>query len=274
MEAALLGLFMLSASFFATLLGHPASPVGHLIASPLERRALMGLAMGTTFLGLVFSPWGKQSGAHMNPSVTLTFLRLGKVAPQDALFYVLAQFAGGLIGIATVALVAGSLVGNPSIRYLATVPDKFGSGLAFAAEAVISFGMMLTVLIVSNSRSIARYTGFFAAALVVAYITIEAPLSGMSMNPARSFGPALVARLWDGLWIYFSAPPLGMLAAAQTYLLVRRGHPVLCAKLHHENHKRCIFRCGYGETSTSFSETSRASSASQERCRLDRAKVS
>ena len=79
------------------------------------------------------------------------------------------------------------------------------------------------------------------------YISLESPLSGMSMNPARSFGSAVAARLWTGLWIYFTAPPLGMLLAAQIYLAVKGAHAVICAKLDHDNHKRCIFRCGYAK---------------------------
>jgi aquaporin Z len=65
----------------------------------------------------------------------------------------------------------------------------------------------------------------------------------MSMNPARTFGPALVAQMWDGLWVYFTAPPLGMLMAAQGYLRLRGPAAVECAKLDHQNEKRCIF-CG------------------------------
>src|SRR5262249_21295797 len=84
-EAAGLGLFMISASVFALVLFHPGSPAAGL--APLARRMLMGVAMGLTAVGLIYSPWGQQSGAHFNPAVTLTFLRLGLVAPWDATFY-------------------------------------------------------------------------------------------------------------------------------------------------------------------------------------------
>jgi aquaporin Z len=99
MEAAGLALFMFSAGLFGTLLGDPESPVHRAVASPLLRRALMGLAMGLTAVGIIYSPWGKQSGAHLNPATTLTFLRLGKVAPRDACGYIVAQFLGGLFGV-------------------------------------------------------------------------------------------------------------------------------------------------------------------------------
>ena len=114
-----------------------------------------------------------------------------------------------------------------------------------AAELDMSFVFMSVVLRVANAAKLARYTPLFAGALVATYITLEAPLSGMSVNPARPFSSALVAQLWTSLWIYFAAPPLGMLAAAEVYRWQKGGHTVLCAKLHHHNDKRCIFRCDY-----------------------------
>ena len=76
MEAACLGVFMISACTFGVVFEYPGSPVHQAIPDPFLRRVLMGLAMGVTAVGIIFSPWGKQSGAHMNPSVTLTFFRL------------------------------------------------------------------------------------------------------------------------------------------------------------------------------------------------------
>src|SRR6266513_2948450 len=107
MEAAGLGIFMVSASVFAILLYHPASPALRFLPEEFPRRVLMGLAMGLTAIGIIYSPWGKQSGAHLNPAVTLTFYRLGKVAPWDAVFYVVSQFAGGVAGVVLLATVAG-----------------------------------------------------------------------------------------------------------------------------------------------------------------------
>jgi aquaporin Z len=242
-EAALLGAFMISACVFGTLLGHPASPLRHTLADPFLRRALMGIAMGSTAIALVYSPLGKQSGAHFNPSVTLTFFRLGKIAPWDAVFYVLAQFAGGVAGVVIAATVLGGAVAAPEVRYVVTAPGELGLAAAFVAEVVISFVLMSVVLQMSNSQRFAAWTGVLSGMLVASYITFEAPISGMSMNPARTFASAVPAGFWMALWIYFVAPPIGMLAAAEVY--VRRRGTVACAKLHHRNDKRCIFRCGY-----------------------------
>jgi len=202
----------------------------------------MGLAMGGTAIGIIYSPWGKQSGAHMNPSVTLAFLRLGRVRPWDAFFYVSAQFAGGLAGVLLSGVLLGRRLAHPSVHYVVTVPGSRGAGVAFAAEALISFVLMLTVLVASSSAWETR-TGLFAGLLVATWITFEAPLSGMSMNPARTLGSALPAMTWTALWVYLVAPPLGMLAAAEAFTRAGWASAAGCAKLHHANSRRCIF-CG------------------------------
>jgi aquaporin Z len=247
MEAAGLGTFMISACLFGVLLEHLSSPVRQAVADPLTRRALGGLAMGLTLIGIVFSPIGKRSGAHMNPAFTLTFLWLEKIRGWDAVFYVAAQFAGGALGVVAAFLVLGSSLGDSHVNYVATTPGSAGASVAFIAETSISFLMMLVVLYISNTKRLNRFTGIFAGTLVATYITLEAPLSGMSMNPARTFGSAIAADFWPAVWVYFSAPLLGMFLAALAYRRLRGAHAVYCAKFHHENHHRCIFRCRYAE---------------------------
>jgi aquaporin Z len=245
MECACLGLFMVSACSFTVLLQHPASAIRQMLPSAFVRRLLTGVAMGLTAIALIYSPWGKQSGAHLNPSVTLTFCRLGKIDPWDACLYIVAQFLGGTFGVLVSSLIWGNAIAEPNVRYAATLPGARGASVAFLAEMVISFVMMTMVLNVSNSAHIARLTGVIAGALVATYITLEAPLSGMSMSPARSFASAAPGRLWNSLWIYFTSPPLGMMLAAQLHIWLRGKHAVFCAKLHHQNDKRCIFHCNY-----------------------------
>ena len=90
-----------------------------------------------------------------------------------------------------------------------------------------------------------HFTGVMIGCLLVVYITFEAPMSGMSMNPARTIGSAAVANVWTGWWLYFLAPPIGMLLAAETYLWTKGKDAVHCAKLHHTADVRCIFNCGF-----------------------------
>jgi aquaporin Z len=244
-EAAALAFFMMSACAFGVLLFHPASPAHLAMEDAIVRRALMGLAMGTTAIAIIYSPLGKRSGAHMNPAVTLAFLSLGKVERWDAVFYIAAQFAGGIAGVRIADLLLGPPLGNSAVNYVATMPGPAGAGAAFTAELAISFLMMSTILTVSNHRSLSRFTGIFAGALVATFIAVEDPLSGMSMNPARTFGSALSAGDWTGLWVYFIAPPLGMLIAGQMHRLRGELGRVFCAKLNHAPGARCIFRCSY-----------------------------
>jgi aquaporin Z len=239
-----LGSFMLSAAFFTMLLEHPASPLNAALGNEHLRRALVGVAMGLTAVALIYSPWGKRSGAHMNPAVTLTFLRLGKVAPIDALFYVLAQFAGGLAGVLLAIALAGAAFTAPPVAFIATRPGAAGVGAAFLAETLISFGLMLMVLVFTGRPRLVPFTGLAAGVLVATYIAVEAPLSGMSMNPARSFASAAPAHVWSDLWLYFSAPLLGMLAAAEVVMRTLGRAQVRCAKLQHAHDQRCI-HCGY-----------------------------
>jgi len=246
MEAAELGIFMVSACVFSVLLEYPGSPVHEALPDPLLRRVIGGVAMGLTAISIIYSPWGKSSGAHFNPSVTLTFWRLGKLKGTDAFFYVISQFAGAVIGVMLSAAVLRNTLTHTSVNYAVTLPGNGGVTVAFIAEVIIAFIQMSMVLNASNRMNIARYTGIIAGALVATYISIESPFSGMSMNPARSFGSAAVAQTWKALWIYFTAPPLGMLLAAESYLRLNGASAVLCAKLHHHNHKRCIFKCNFG----------------------------
>jgi aquaporin Z len=241
-EVAGLGLFMMSAATMTSLLEHPASPARALIADPTARRAAMGVAMGLTAAALIYSPWGRRSGAHNNPAVTLTFFRLGKMSGRDALAYIAAQFVGGAMGMALATMVLRPWIAHPSVNYVATVPGPTGPAIAFVAEVGISFLMMLMVLTASNHARAARFTGLFAALLVACFITIEAPLSGMSMNPARTLGPDLVGDMFHGVWIYFVAPPIGMLAAAEVVTRLRDGRSIRCAKLYHDS-GHCIFGC-------------------------------
>jgi aquaporin Z len=244
MEAGEAGAYLFSACAVATLLWHPASPIERHLPSETVRRMLMGLAMGTTIMAIVLSPWGKQSGAHFNPAVTFTFYRLRKVARWDAVFYCAAQLFGAVGGVALASLILRGAPAHKAVRYAATTPGIYGDRVAFVAEMAISFILMSAILFASNHEVFAPYTHHFAAVLVATYIAFESPLSGMSTNPARTFGPALCGSYWHALWIYFVAPPLGMLAAAERFSAVAKRKNPYCAKLHHHNDKRCIFDHG------------------------------
>jgi aquaporin Z len=243
-EAWALGMFMVSAAVFSTMFEFPRSNLHQAIPDASLRLMMIGAAMGLTAVALIYSPWGKRSGAHMNPSVTLAFMHLGKIQRWDAVFYICAQFAGGALGVVLASLLLGQAFSDPPVSYAATVPGSQGIAAAFLAEFAISAVMMATVLTVAGHARYARFTGWIAGLLVATFISLEAPISGMSMNPARSFASAAPAMHWQHLWIYFTAPVLGMLAAAQWKHSRGAAGTLPCAKLIHADTVRCI-HCGF-----------------------------
>ena len=223
MEAAELAGFMLSACAFTVLLYHPALPLAAL--NPLLRRVLMGIAMGATAIAIIRSPWGRGSGAHFNPAITLTFFRLGKIGPDDATFYVVAHFAGAVAGVGAAAALLGPRLAVPQVNYAVTVPGLGGPIAAFAAETFMAALLMATVLITSNRPRLAHWTTWLVGLLIACYIVVFAPISGFSINPARTTGSAVFAHLWTSIWIYFTAPLLGMFAAAEVFVRAARLSP-------------------------------------------------
>jgi aquaporin Z len=222
MEAAELAAFMVSACVFDVLLYHPDSPLIGLNSD--LRRALMGLSMGLTAVAIIKSPWGKRSGAHFNPAITCTFYRLGKIGPYDSICYVGAHFAGAIAGVGLSALLLGSRLADAHVSYVVTVPGIGGNPGAFAAETFMAALLMGTVLATSASPRLARWTTWLVGLLIVNYVFFLAPVSGFSINPARTVGSAVFAHVYTALWIYFTAPLLGMFFAAE--LFVRFPTPV------------------------------------------------
>lgn len=240
-EAVLLGAFMVSACGFGVLLEHPDSPVHRAIVDPVVRRVLMGLAMGLTAIAIIYSPWGGRSGAHINPATTLTFWRLGRIRGVDVVGYVGAQFMGAVAGVAVASFVLGPRLAHASVNYVATLPGPWGVVPALLGEIAISGVLMAVVVTLTGSRW-ARYTGLVVGVLVATYISVEAPISGMSMNPARTFGSAWGAGQWGMFWIYLVAPLVGMNLGA--FLATRARARPACPKLDHPDSQRCIF-CGH-----------------------------
>ncbi len=213
MEGAELGIFMAVALFLALALEHPRSRLHNALASPLLRRLLFGLGIGLTVVLLIYSTWGRQSGAQFNPAVTLAMLYLHRIEPWDAFFYIIAQFIGGWLGVVLAAELFRKASAHPDVKFVVTEPGKPGIAAAFAAEFIISFILMATLRILYHRDTLKGWVGYAAGFLLLVYITFESPFSGMSLNPARSVASAIPARSWKAIWIYFTAPPLAMLLA-------------------------------------------------------------
>ena len=216
LEAAGLFAFMIGAGVFTTLFLYPDSPVRQALPTDFARHAGLGACMGLVTFGII-SAIGETSGAHINPAVTWAFYRQGKIGGWDAAFYTLAQFAGAILAPALLLAVIGAPFAHEEVKFATSQPGDAGVAVAFAAEFVISFILMLAVLIALNSRRWSKLVPAIVGVLIALYITFESPLSGMSLNPARSFGSGLTADAWKGMWLYFVSPPLAMLLAAEVY---------------------------------------------------------
>lgn len=243
MEAWGLGTFMLSACLCTALLEYPASPVHGAIPNATLRRFLLGLGMGLTATAITYSPWGKRSGAHINPAVTIAFFRLKKIAGWDALFYVPAQFAGGLAGVLFARALLPQVMSDQSVKYVVTIPGERGTVAALVAELVIAFVLMSVVLTLGNIERTKKLTGLATGVLVTTFVFFTAPISGFGMNPARTAASAIPSGIWTAWWLYAVAPPVAMLLATEAYVRVRGLASVACAKIHHAEDIACIF-CG------------------------------
>jgi aquaporin Z len=182
----------------------------------------MGVLMGSTALFIFYSPWTAPSGSHINPAVTLTFLRLDKMCRYDALFFAIFQIAGGTAAVFIMQLLAGNILTAPPVNSAVTVPGKNGIGWASITELLIAFITMSMVLFTSHHDKLKKYTRVFAACLVCVWVIIAGPVSGFGMNPARSFASAFPANTWTAFWIYLFIPFAGMLSAAELFLFVQR----------------------------------------------------
>lgn len=227
-----------------------ASPAAALPVSDGLRRLVTGFFFAGGATALIYSPLGRISGGHINPSVTLAFLTLGKVSARDALAYAAAQLAGGVVGILVPWLILVRAAGWPdAIAVGATRPGPgFSLSLVVAAEILVTGALMLAILIVSNRPRINRLTPAVAGLIVMTGVWASAHVSGTSLNEARSLAPALFTGIWTDHWIYVIAPAVGAQLAALLYRTVPWGRHVLCCKLIHDPHRPCHFEaCEFPE---------------------------
>lgn len=217
-------------------------PMEHLIPNHSIRLLITGLIYSGSGSLFAISSLGKLSGAHINPSVTLAFWVHGKMHRQDAVGYIVAQFLGSTLGAILLVLVWGKYAG--SVNNGMTLP---GAGYAlwfvFLAEVFMTFLLVLSIFLFVSNHRLMRWTPFMTWLLVAAMVWLGAPISGTSLNSARSIGPALITGLWRDQWLYCIAPPLGaLLAVAMFRLLSMDRRDVLSCKLFHVPHYRNIFK--------------------------------
>jgi aquaporin Z len=221
-EAFGLAIFMVSACFFGGMLEAKNTSWHLAIPNAFTRTIIMGIMMGFTAMFIFYSPFTAPSGSHINPAVTLAFLRAGKMGRWDSLFYIIFQFIGGIAAVYIMALVMGDTLTATPVNYSATVPGKYGALPAAITEFVTAFIMMAMVLFTSANEKTKTYTRVIGGCLVCLYVIIAGPISGFGMNPARTFASAVPAHTYTAFWIYMILPVAGMLMAAEIFLLKKR----------------------------------------------------
>ena len=217
-------------------------PMEHLIPDKSIRLLITGLVFAGSGSLVAISPLGKLSGGHINPSVSLAFWAQGKMHQQDIGGYIIGQFLGAIFGEVLLVAVWGKYA--HSVNNGMTLPGtSYPLWYVFLAEVVITFVLVLSIFIFVSSRRLMHWTPLMTWFLVATMVWLESPISGTSLNPARSFGPALVSRLWQDQWLYFIAPPLGAMVAVGAFRLLGMGESdILTAKLFHVPNFRCIFK--------------------------------
>jgi aquaporin Z len=215
-EALGLAIFMMSACFFSAMLEGDTS-WHKAIIDPFARLVLTGLLMGTTAIVIFYLPVTAASGSHINPAVTITFLRLGMISRTDAVFYILFQFIGGTLAVYIMAFLIKQPLILPPVNYAVTVPMK-STAVVIITEFAIAVVMMMMILHTSHHRYLNKYTRILSGCFVCIYVIVAGPISGFGMNPARSFASALPADTWTSFWIYAIVPVVAMLFAAELHL--------------------------------------------------------
>jgi aquaporin Z len=205
------------------------SPMARLIPSDGVRQMITGFLFGGTGALIALSNVGKESGAHINPAVTLAFRLMGKLDLRTTLGYIAAQLSGAVVG--SLPLLVWGTMGK-SVSYGATLPGPGATvSTALLGEMITTFTMVTLLALFLAFRKIRPFTPAIFPFLYAIMVPLEAPISGTSTNPARSLGPAVVSGQWAGWWIYWLGPLAGMLLAVLACSVFAKRIEV--AKLYH-----------------------------------------
>ena len=221
-EALGLAIFMISACFFSGMLEAKTSSWHLAITNDFTRLLMMGVLMGSTAILIFYLPLTAPSGTHINPAVTIAFLRVGKMCKWDALFYVVFQFIGGIVAVYGMSLLMDKTLTAAPVFCAITRPGRFGIPSAAITEFIIAFVMMAMVMFTAFDKWWEKYTRIISGCLVCLFVIVAGPVSGFGMNPARSLASALPAHMYPAFWIYLIMPIAGMLAGTEFFLLVHR----------------------------------------------------
>ena len=205
------------------------SPMVGLIPDEGLRRLITGFLFGSTGASIALSRIGKESGAHINPVVTMAFWIFRKMNSRVAAFYILAQLSGAIVGCLPL-LLWGQM--GKSVAFGATLPGEgFSTSMVLLGEVITTFTMVTLLILFIGFRRLRPFTPAIFPVLYAIMVFLESPVSGTSTNPARSLGPAIISGAWQGWWIDWIGPIAGaLLACIACSFLAKR---ITVAKLYH-----------------------------------------
>jgi aquaporin Z len=232
------GALLLGGLSLVILIFGAGSPIERILPSVVLREIISGFLFGCVGALIAVSAVGKESGAHINPAVTLGFWLMKKLDSRTALSYVFAQLIGACVGCLPL-LAWGSMGG--SVAFGATVPGEGYTTLTvLMGEAVTTFALVAGLCLFIGFRQLRPFTPAMIPFLYAVMVPLEASISGTSTNPARTFGPALISGRWEGWWIYWVGPLIGTLVAILVCSSLAKRIEV--AKLYHfESDRRRLF---------------------------------
>jgi aquaporin Z len=203
-------LLLIGLSLIIVMFG-AGSPIIYLVPGEGWRQLMTGFLFGSTGGLIALSSVGKESGAHLNPVVTLAFWLMRKLEARAAVGYAIAQFIGASVGV--LPLLLWGAMGR-SVQFGATTPGAgYSMTDALLGEIVATFALIAALCVFLGFRHLRGFTPAMIPCLYAIMVPLEASISGTSTNPARTFGPALISGQWEGWWIYWVGPLIGTLAA-------------------------------------------------------------
>jgi MIP family channel proteins len=205
-------------TFFLVLIG-PGTAMVDAFTGGAVGHVGVALAFAFVVIAMIYA-LGHLSGAHINPAVTLAFYSVRRFPAAEVVPYVAAQCAGAGLASLTLLGVLGP-VGQLGATVPSIAPEK-----AFGVEWLLSFALMFVIMAMATDERVPAGFAALGVGLTVGFCALMGgPLTGASMNPARSFGPAIVGGLWTAHWVYWVAPVTGMILAARVYDALRRAGP-------------------------------------------------
>jgi aquaporin Z len=220
----------------------PSSPMGRLLPDIHLRLLCAGLLIGSSGWLVALSPFGRLSGGHINPAISLGFWTLGRMHGRDLIGYVIGQMLGGAVGVLAASAILPSLAHQVRFAVLAPAPG-LTSWATFGLEVLATFALATVIFSFVASKRLMRYTPAAVTVTAGILVCLDGALSGAGLNPARWFGPAIFLSQWHLGWAYVAGPVLGTLIAAGIRLHPELiGHMPNTCKLFHDARYRSIFK--------------------------------